>query len=194
MPSYTFLDIINAVKEEGRVDRGNDLDVMIKRIINEVMIKHCRNREFPELFMPNTAVTIPSNGVDKVTLPTDFAKVVEVIYSTTSGSSFAKLKKRNSFSLPFLMGYPQWWYVAGNQLYLYPYTEILTGGTHVLKIDYFKLPAVLVADADLLVVDDLYPVIINETLSRIRRYHQDEQGAQAFKREAQESLTTAQDD
>lgn len=194
MPTYTFLDLINAVKEEGRVDRGNDLDAMVKRIINEVMIKHSRNKEFPDLFVPNTAVAIPSNGLDHFALPADFAKVNQVIYSTNSGTNFARLKKKNVYSLPYLTGFPQWWYTAGSQLYLYPASEVLTGGTHVLQIDYYKLPPVLVGNTDPLIIDDLYPVIITETLSRIRRYHQDEQGAQAFKADAKESMTTAQDD
>lgn len=194
MPTYTFLDLVTAVKEEGRVDRGNDLDAMIKRIINEIMVKHCRNKEFPDLFTPNTAITIPSNGIDHFALPADFAKVNQVVFSTNSGTNFVRLKKKNVYSLPYLTGFPQWWYTAGSQLYLYPYTEIVTGGTHVLRIDYYKLPVLLVGDTDPLTIDDLYPVIINETLSRVRRYHQDETGAQAFKKDSQDAMTTAQDD
>lgn len=189
--AYTFQNLLDAIKEEGRVDRGNDLDAMIKRIINEVMVKHTRNKEYPDLYTVQQPITIPSDGISHVSLPVDFARVSQVRFSTT-GDSWAFLKKKNMYSLPYLTGYPQWWYIAGSDLYIHPYSELLT--THQLQIDYYKVPAALVNPTDILLIDDLYPVIVNETLSRVRRYHNDEQGAQAFKREAVESNTTQQDE
>lgn len=193
MPT-TFIELVNAIKEEGRVDRGNDLDNMIKRLINEVYIKHCRNKEFPDLLVAGTAINIPADGDDHFSLPANFGKLIHVRYSVNSGDSFAYLKKKNVYSLPFLTGYPQWYYRAGDQLYMYPASEVLTGGTHILQIDYYRIPEPLVDDADELEVDDLYPVIVTEVLSRIRRYHSDEQGAEGFKRESKDAMTTSQDD
>jgi hypothetical protein len=183
----TFLDLLNAIKEEGRVDRSTDLDAMIKRIINEVMIKHTRNKEYPDLYVPGQAITIGANKQASFTLPTDFAKVKEVMFSS-DGTSFRFLKKKNQYGVPYLTGMPSWWYIAGNQLYIYPYDHILT--THTLTIGYFKLPAALVNDGDTLIVDDLYPIIVNEALSRVRRYHNDLPGDQAYAKDAKEAATT----
>lgn len=187
MPTYTFLELINAIKEEGRVNRSNELDSMIKRIINEVMVKHTRNKEYPDLFMPNVAIAIDSAGQSNFPLPADFTKISQVRYQGQSGS-VKYLNKANQFSLPFLTGYPAMWYIAGSRLYLHPYTDITVDDE--IHLDYYKVPSLLVADADQLVIDDLYPVIVNETLSRVRRYHDDTAGDDRYSRDAKEASTT----
>lgn len=187
MPNYTFLEIVNAVKEEGRVNRSNELDNMIKRIINEVMVKHTRNKEYPDLFVPNTLIPIPADGTSNFALPADFTKISQVRYTFQSGGT-KYLNKANQFSLPFLTGYPALWYIAGSRLYVHPYSDTLTVDS--IYLDYYKVPSLLVADGDVLAIDDLYPVIVNETLSRVRRYHDDTAGDDRFARDAKEAITT----
>lgn len=191
--AYLFSDIVTAVKQEGRVLRSNDLDSMIKSIINEVMVKHTRNKQYPQLYTPNQALAITSNGQNSFALPTGFTHISQVLFSVDgTAGSFKFLQKQNQFQLPFQVGLPSWWYYAGNQLYIYPYTQIIT--TNVLQIGLFKAPALLAADTDPLLIDDLYPVILLETLSRLRRYHADQAGDVAYKQDAEEAQTTQQDD
>jgi hypothetical protein len=79
-------------------------------------------------------------------------------------------------------GYPEWYFRSGASIYIYPFDEILT--THFFQISYYRQHPPLVDDTDLLMVDDLYPTVLNETLGRVRRYHDDFNGAKQYKEDA----------
>lgn len=189
---YTFAQIVANIKEEGRVDRSNDFDDLIKNMINEVLVKHTRNKQYPELYVTQHPLTIASDGQEEYTLPDGFTRMSNVRWST-DGTTFRWLKKNNQFALPFTQGVPQWWYRAGNSLFIYPATSVLSA-SNVLQIDYYSLPTLLVDDADILNPPDLYPVILMECLSRIRRMHDDIPADQQYQGDAQRAMTTQQDD
>ena len=192
-PSYTLLDILTAVKEEGRVNRTTELDNMIKRTINEVMVKHSRNKKYPELFVPAAIIAIATDKQNAFAIPTAFTQVVAVRYFSTASNDYPiYLNKANQFSLPFRTGYPAYWYIAGSMIYVYPNSQVVAA-TDSMEIDYFKLPNALVADADPLIVDDMYPIILQECLSRVRRYHDDTAGDDRFAAGAKEAETTVND-
>lgn len=188
--AFTLLDLLNAIKEESRVDMGNDLDVMITRIINEVMVKHTRNKEYPDLYMVNVAVAIASNGQSNFPLPADFTKIKEMRFSI-DGTNFRYVKQRNQFPMPFGTGYPSWWWVAGSRIYVNPYANILT--THTLVLDYLRLPVPLVNPTDELEVDDLYPIIVNEAMARVAKYHDQFEKSDRFQRDAVQAETTVEE-
>lgn len=181
----TLLEILTTVKQEARVT-SIELDDWIKSVINEIYRDYCRNNEYSELLVTNLEIPITADEQSQFDFPVDARKIVAVEFmSTTALDSWRPLKLRNTYDLPFQVGYPNWYYIANQKVEVFPFRSITTDSK--IRVTYRRLPTPLTADADEIVVDALNSVVKKETIARVVRYHSDTQKASDFVQDAQRS-------
>lgn len=182
--AHTLLQIRTAVKQEGRITQSGSLDAMMNRIINDVIQKLCDNANYDELLVPEAVLTIASNEQTVYTKPADMRKLIHVEFSTDN-LSWYRLISRNPYNLPFYYGFPRWFFTSSLGIKIFPYSSITT--SHFLRAAYMKVPPTLAGDADVLLIDKLYNPVVERTLDRVMRYHEDEKSARVWRQDAMES-------
>ena len=171
----TFLQLRESIKSESRLSAGDDLDAFIGDVINQEYRNLCENAQFPQLLVPFAALTITSNAQSVYTLPVGLRQIVAVEFSLDSTQDvWRPLTLKNGFMLNLSAGNPSWYFRAGNNLHVFPYSTLTTA--NALRITYYKNPTALVADGDVMEVEELEGTVIKKAIARVLRYHKDSAG------------------
>lgn len=174
----TFIQLLDTIKAECRIKASDNLDEWVKDVINQELRTLCANAEYPELLVPFATVAITSDAQSLFALPVGVRQIVAVEYAQDGvDPHWRPLSLRNSYIVSMVSGTPNWYFRAGNNLYVFPYSLITT--THALRISYYKTVTSLVADGDLIEVPDLEEPLIQRVIARVLRYHKDRGDAQA---------------
>lgn len=179
----TFLQLLDSIKSECRIKASDNLDEWVKDVINQELKTLCANAEYPELLVPNVVLTIASDEQSVYALPVGVRQIVAVEYSYDADNpSWRPLGMRNSYAPSLTIGSPLWFFRAGNNLHLFPYSHVTTDAA--LRITYYKQVTALVADGDVIELTDLEEPLIQRVTARVLRYHKDRGDSDATARDA----------
>lgn len=181
----TFLEIIEAVEQEGRITNG-DLRPMVKRIINEINADKCRRGNYQELIINNEVLAITTEAQSYIPFPVGFDRLIALDFSSNEGISWWRIEEQNQYRAPYTQGMPRWYYRASGGIYIYPFSEVAPNCR--VQITYYKAPAKMVLDTDVLTVEDLYSTIVKETIARVLRYHDKDGQADSYVADAKRTM------
>jgi len=166
----TYAQLLDTIKTECRVKASDNLDLWIKDIINQELKVLCANAEYPELLVPFATLAITTDEQSVFALPVGARQIVAVEFAYDSVDSYWRsLTQRNSFIHSLTTGTPNWYFRAGNSLYVFPHSLVTTD--NAIRISYYKEVPDLVLDADTIAVPDLEPTLIKKVNARVMRYH-----------------------
>lgn len=174
----TLLELLTRIKNEARVKSSDDLDDWIKSIINERIRDNTNGIVRYQMVVKDVALTIASDKQSQYTLPVGFVKPVHVEfspYNSTDMDHWYPIHPANEYRQPVTEGLPRIYELAGNSLYIRPYS-LIRAGEHRLRMTYRKRPTTLTLDADVLEVPELEDVIVQEAVARVARYHKAPEG------------------
>ncbi len=186
MPSITqiaFSDLVTQIKREARLSGSTDLDDYIKTLINELLLDYCSNNQYFELLQLNIPL-ITAAATTSYPLPIDYLQGSRVQYKPASGIT-RTLYLRNSFLGQPLGSVPRFYQIAGNQISIYPFDDVVNNET--ILLDYYKAPDTLSADGDLFPIPKLIAPLKQRAIYRALLFNNSLQQASAFKGDASEN-------
>lgn len=156
----TFLELQTEVHLKSKLSRvsvDGDLDQVVKNEINRAIYDLAREKTIPELLVLNTEITIaPLSGTPLVplTLPEDFLIESRLTYQVDLGVGGNKawtLDTRDGMVSPApVYGSPKAYVITSGSpsgVWLEP-PDNVDSVTDKLYLDYYKTPAILIADDD----------------------------------------------
>ena len=189
----TRTQLIDAIKREARVKNSTDLDTMIGEILDGILSDYCLKADYYEMLKTDiTVTTIAATG--QYALPADFQKIKEIRFAIGSSpvNWLQLLPRTDTVRRTYSAGRPYFYFMStGNKINIFPYDGILT--TDQLKIDYYILPSsVFSTSGHEFPIARIQEAVKKETVARIERYHNDNQGDQLTSQDATTSFVAAQ--
>ena len=188
----TRLQLITAIKREGRIKNSTNLDAMIGDILDDVTRDYCNRAWNHELLQTNVAITaIAETG--QYALPADFFGLKEIRFGIDSDSTRTWTLKSRTDCVRRIsnQGYPYFFYLSAAGINIFPFSNIVPSNT--ILIDYYADPlSVFAADDDDFPVPRLEAAVKKEVIMRIDKFHADAQGAQLDSKDADSSFIASQ--
>lgn len=166
--SLHLSELRDLVRAEAGISGLQEYETLIDSIINQELQTLTGKAKYSELEMV-IVFTSSVGGAFQFDLPADFQLMGSVNYQRlTSDPNFNCVLSPGSKDLWLtqLMGYPQYYRRVGSQIWMYPYTNILSGET--FSLTYYKRP-VLTLDSDIVPVPSLEKVLQQLVMGRMLR-------------------------
>jgi hypothetical protein len=169
-------------------------DVVKLQFINDAYYE-VTSRE-PWTFMTKTNTVSTSNGVNTVTLPTDFSKVRSIV-DTTNGNPLIP-ERADTINKRFVGALtsgnvPKYYYFEGNTIRLFP----VPNGVFSLTVQYVAAPTALIqggTEASILVPPRHHRLLVVGALERLAKLESEWDAAQAHRAEFDLRLEEARQD
>lgn len=166
--SLHLSELRDLVRAEVGISGLQEYETLIDSIINQELQTLTGKAKYCELEMV-MVFTSSIDGMFQFDLPADFQLMGSIDYKRPiSDPDFNCVLSPGSKDLWLtkLMGYPQYFRRVGSQIWMYPYTNILSGET--FSLTYYKKPS-LVLDSDVVPVPSLEKVIQQLAMGRMLR-------------------------
>lgn len=172
----TYQQIVDQVKEEGRIDGDNDLVPIVIGLINEAYKEAVMDQRPFELRKNATINLTASNS--EFNLPADFFIHHQFIFHDVDTGKEWKLVDQDGPIQPAPRGFfnhpKSFELISGNKVQLKPFEGIITSDT--LKLEYYYTPPILTL-ANLSTPNPivrLEPFIVRMAIRRVRMFHLDD--------------------
>lgn len=169
----TRAELITAVKREGRILVGANLDTLVSNIIDEILVDYCNLARYYELLTEGEEITLV-DGRQSFELPDDFGHLAAVRYGrgpATATIFRSVLPQPQSVNQTYSQGFPRFYrLVSGNKISFWPYGNIVA--TDQLFIDYYINPtSIFLSDDDAFPVPRLESSVKKDAIARVQRFH-----------------------
>lgn len=167
--------LVDQIKTEARIDTDSEFDTLVIGLLNELFKEAIESQRPFEL--RSEAVLTLTTDTPNIALPDDFFIHHTLHYKDVDSGRSYRLSGQDKAILPApsgLYGKPKCFEILGNQIYLKPFDQIVSGDT--INLVYYKgVPEVT---PDTLDTDNpiqrLEPFLIRGVVRRIRMFHSDD--------------------
>ena len=188
----TVQQFLDGIKREAKLENSSDLDQLIIDKTNDILQEYTKTQQYQEMFKLDTSLPCAA-ATSLVALPSDYAYIKDTIrfVQQSTGIQFP-LTKLRTVQYP-QTGIPTSYRITFGQIFLYPFSQIVTGDT--LLIDYYTLCPTITNDASTstglpsnLPFQTFYVKVKNEVLARLALYQHDLEKFKALEQESAEIM------
>lgn len=174
----TVQQLIDDIKQEGRVKGSDNLNISILSLINECLLAHTETERYSKFLLIDVPITLVA-GQGTYELPEDFQNIRTVYWWRDGQPVNARtLREKGDFIERSRDGRePKWYELTADSITVFPYSDVKL--TDHLTIDYWKQPDALV-ETDKFPLAKLYPVIKREVIARLHTFNKDYNAADRF--------------
>lgn len=188
----TKLQLREAIKREGRIKAGANLDALVDDIVADILRDYCNLTRQWELLKEGVVIPLVA-GQQSYSLPADFMNMGVLRYGrgpNPSGYRVIDLQTEN-VSQTSTHGWPRFYrMIRGPKISFWPYANIVVAD--VLLLDYYIDPAsIYVADGDEFPVAALESAVKKDAIARVQRFHSSLPEAQMTDRDSAASFNAS---